>query len=237
VIVENEQFDGLIHRIEKLYLSELRDNDDPSEKLFKDFHLSKDIVSAVDYHFKKDADRLLSFEQRLDSYTNELKELQLRDTQVRAPRIKLNIIGLILYFTLGFPFFLCGYLTNYPAYWLAGVVSEAIPLRDDFVGSIKLSVGMLVFLVAYVIESTLVGYLSSPAWATLFALSLYPAGVFALAYSKRYYRVSGSLRFLHLFMRKSNRIARLKTMRESLIKELEIGKEEYLQHKLFSGTT
>jgi hypothetical protein len=159
-----------------------------------------------------------------------LKDLNVRDTQIRTNRIRLNFFGLFIYFLFGCPLFLYGYVTNFPAYWLAGRLAQAIPLRDDFVGSIRLSAGMFVFLIIYILEATLVGYFLGFVWSLIFVISLYPAGLFTLGYIKKYYRVAGSLRYLRLFMTKGDRITRLKVARESLINELEAGKEEYLSH-------
>jgi hypothetical protein len=46
---------------------------------------------------------------------------------------------------------------------------------------------------------------------------------------KEYYITRGTLKYIGLFLRKSNLIAELKSERRALVKELEEGKEVYLK--------
>jgi 1-acyl-sn-glycerol-3-phosphate acyltransferase len=228
VIVEDEQLERLISNIERLYRSKLRQTEDPQEKAPADFYLSKDIVRAVEYHLQKDPKRLLDFETRLDTYLASLNRLGIRDTQVRASRLPVNFAGSIALFVLGFPLFLYGFIFNYIPYRLPGEVVRRIPMADDFVGSVQLAGGMLIFLITYIVQGLLVYHFIGGWWALAFVISLYPAGVFAVAYLTKYYRFRGTLKYLHLFIRKSDLIAHLKNTRANLVKELETGKDEYL---------
>ena len=46
----------------------------------------------------------------------------------------------------------------------------------------KLAFGMFVFLIFYIIEIVAIGMLTEWYWAVLFAMTLYPAGVFTIHY-------------------------------------------------------
>jgi len=228
VIIEDERLDKLIKQIEILYRSKLRDESDPNEKAPQDFYLSKDIVKAVEFYAKTDPEHLESFEKKIDTYLQTLRRLGIRDTQVRMARIPFNVIWTISYFILGFPIFAFGMFTNYIPYRLAGVVALAIPLRDDFVGSIKMASGMFIFLLFYLVEFSLVVTFTNYIWGIAFLVALYPAGLFTVNYIKKYYEVRGILKYIHLFIRKSNLITQLKSTRNQLVEELEKAKESYL---------
>jgi len=72
-------------------------------------------------------------------------------------------------------------------------------------------------------------YFTNSLAAIIFGLSFYPAGFFAVAYRKAYYKFGGTIKYLGLFMRKSNVVARLKSERQELTDELEMRKREYLK--------
>ena len=229
VIIEDEQQERLISNIERMYRSKLRQLEDPQEKAPADFYLSKDIVRAVQYHIKKDPARLYDFEVRLDTYLASLNRLGIRDTQVRASRLPVHFKGSLVLFVLGFPVFLYGFIFNYIPYRLPGEVVKRIKMDEDFVGSVQLAGGMLIFLITYLVQGAIVASFFGHWWALAFIVSLYPTGVFAVSYLTKYYRFRGTLRYLHLFIRKSDLVAHLKNNRAQLVKELEDGRDEYLK--------
>lgn len=229
IIVENDKLDNLIVQIERLYRSQLREESSERDKAVQDFYISKEIVKAVNYIQKEFPDKASQFELKISNYFNVLKRLNLRDTQIRAKRIRVGMWTNSIYFILGFPMFLYGYLTNILPYKLSKYLSKKIVVRKDFIGSMKLALGVLVFLVFYSIEILIFGLLTQWYWAVLFAIGLYPAGVFTIHYIKRYYYLKGSLRYINLFIKKNNLIANLKLMRKELIDELEDGREWFLR--------
>ena len=231
VIIEDERLERLIKQIEILYRSKLRDDNKLEEKPSQDFYLSQDIVKAVEYFAQKEPKVLKEFEQKITYYLKELKDLKIRDTQVRSSSISFEFIGKMAYFIVGFPLFLYGLITNVIPFKLAEFISKKILIRDDFVGAINMAVGMLIFLLIYSIESTVFGICTNTMWGVLFCLSLYPAGLFTINYFKTYYKVRGTVKYLRLFMQKSDLVTNLKSTRQDLVDELENRKNEYLDQR------
>ena len=229
IIVEDEKLDNLILQIESLYRSQLREESSERDKAVQDFYISKEIVKAVTYIQKEFPDKATQFELKISNYFNVLKRLKLRDTQIRAQRIRVGMWSNILYFILGFPMFLYGYLTNILPFKISEYLSKKILVRKDFIGSMKLALGVLVYLVFYTIEIITFGLLTHWYWAVVFLLTLYPTGVFTIHYIKRYYYIKGSIRYINLFIKKSSLMANLKLMRKELIHDLEEGRELYLK--------
>lgn len=228
VIVNDEKINNLIMQIENLYRSKLRDESKQMDKAIQDFYLSKEIVKAVEYIQNGFPQKAMNFEVKISNYFNRLKQLNLRDTQIRANSIRIEILNNILYFILGFPIYLYGYATNIIPFRLSEFLSKKIFVRKDFIGSMKLAFGMFVFLLFYILEIVIFGMLTHWYWALLFTITLYPTGVFTIHYIKRYYYLKGSIRYINLFIKKSNLIANLKVIRKELIDELEEGRQLYL---------
>ena len=231
VIIEDERLDRIIRQIEILYRSKLRDESKPEEKAHQDFYLSKDIVKAVEFHLRKNPERLSNFEARIANYLKGLKRLGIRDTQVRSSRISLNLFWSIVYFILGFPLFLYGFVFNYLPFKLADMLVRYLNIREDFVGSIRMAGGMFIFLIMYIVEAVIVGLSTNFWWALLFILTLYPAGLFTITYLKEYYQMRGTLKYIGLFLKKSDLIARIKTTRAELVKDLEKGRAEFVEQR------
>ena len=198
------------------------------EKAVQDFELSQDIVKAVEFFTQHEPKKVKDFELKITQYLAELERLDLRDTQIRSSSVSKNLIGKILYFIFGFPIFIFGFVTCLIPFKLSGFISDKIIIREDFVGAIKIAVGLLVFTFLFAIESTLIGMYTDTLWGILFFIALYPAGAFTLAYITNYYKFRGSIKYLNLFMRKSDVVANMKVMRKELINELEARKEEFI---------
>jgi hypothetical protein len=227
LIVEDERLDKLIKQIEILYRSKLRDESRPTEKAPQDFYLSKEIIKAVEFFAESKPDELIDFEDKIDSYLKDLKRLQIRDTHVRSSRLALDYFWLPLFFVFTFPIFVYGFITNYLAYKIPGLLSEKIQMADDFVGSIKITSGMFIFLIVYSIESYFVGRFTNIFVGIAFFISLYPAGMFTMHYIKTYYRTRGTFRYIRTFIRKSDLVAEMKVRRKELVDLLENARVVY----------
>tara|TARA_R110001592_G_scaffold75225_1_gene227861 strand:+ start:30985 stop:32328 length:1344 start_codon:yes stop_codon:yes gene_type:complete len=233
VIIEDEQLEKLIRQIEILYRSKLREQNKQQEKATQDFYLSQDIVEAVQYYAKNHPEILQDFEQKISVYLKRLKRLKIRDTQIRSSETSLPVLLRLLYFTFGFPLFLFGLITNIIPFKIVELIPSKVSIREDFVGAVKMATGMLIFLITYLVEASIVGFFTNFLWAILFILSLYPAGLFTVDYFKKYYQVRGTIKYLRIFMKKGDLIANLKTTRQELVDELEMRKEDFIKVRTF----
>lgn len=228
LIVEDERLEKLIKQIEILYRSKLRDESRPTEKAPQDFYLSKEIIKAVEFFAQNRPDELNDFEDKIDSYLTNLRRLHIRDTHVRSSRLALDYFWLPLFFVFTFPIFLYGFLTNYLAYKVPGLLTSRLKMAEDFVGSVKITAGMFVFLIVYLAETYFVSSATNIFIGIAFFISLYPAGMFTMYYIKTFYKTRGTFRYIRTFIRKSDLVAEMKVRRKELVDLLENARELYV---------
>ena len=231
IVIENNSLEKVIQQIEILYRSKLRETHSIQEKAPADFYLSKDIVDAVTYFKEKHPERLGALEEDLTAYLNNLKRLGIRDTQIRNDNLSLNKFSEYLFFILGFPLFVFGFMGNFIPFKIAEILAKKILVRADFIGSMKLGLGMFIFLICYSIEFVLLANYTTYFWAFLIVANLYPFGLFTINYIKNYYLVRGTLKYLYLIRRKPKLIQDLKNIRATIVEILEKSKIEYLASK------
>lgn len=230
IIIEDERLEILTGLIEKLYRSELRDDTLPQDKLHQDFYLSREIVAAVQWFDRHHPDQVDMFDRRIRAYLHHVERLNLRDTQVKQPMDQMEILRIGFVLIAGFPLFCAGWLANILPFKLAEWVAGRIRVREDFVGSIRLSAGMFIFLFTYLLQAGCMVIWTSWISGLVLLLLFYPAGIYALHYLKSVYRIRYSFDYLFIWRKKENLIHRLRDIRQELISELEKGKEEYLSH-------
>ena len=55
--------------------------------------------------------------------------------------------------TLSFPIFIFGFVSNFIPSNLTGIITDNVKIRADFVGAVKIAVGLFVFTICYSIEA------------------------------------------------------------------------------------
>ncbi|NNL16011.1 MAG: hypothetical protein HKO81_05150, partial [Flavobacteriaceae bacterium] len=228
VVVEDESIVELVKDIERLYRSTLREELPNEHKASLDFYLSKQIVNAVAYNKKVRPKEYLIFKQKIGQYFLALDRLKLSDTQFRTSEHYANPIWKTSYFIIGFLLFMYGFLVNILPYKTVEFLSRKISVRKDFIGSMKLAFGMFVFLLFYIALILLFTSFTNWIWGLIFALSLYPSGLYTINYINQWYRFRGQLNYLRLASNRKGIIPRLHALREDLLKELDNGREMYL---------
>ncbi|MBT8205664.1 MAG: lysophospholipid acyltransferase family protein [Eudoraea sp.] len=228
VIVKDESTEQLVTDIERLYRSTLREELPREHKASQDFYLSRQIVEAVSYNKQTRPKASLKFQQQIREYFEALDRINISDVVFRSPGRYARSLWKLPYFILGFPVFLYGVLVNIIPYKTVALLSRKITVRKDFIGSMKLAFGMFVFLLFYIAQIVVFSSFTNWYWGIVFALSLYPAGLFAINYINQWYRFQGHLTYSRLKANKKNSIHKLHALREVLLMELDKGRQRYL---------
>jgi len=227
VLIDDEKHDMMIHQIEKLYFSEEEHIDNLRRKAKKRFELSKEIAETIDYFAQENSEEFKLFEGRLNNYMKILERLKLDDHHMFRSNVSMGLLRSFFYFVLGFPVFVFGYLLNIIPFKLADLVSKKIPVREDFIGSLKITSGAFIFLIFYILEAFVVKQFTNSYWTIIFLCLLYPTGIFALNYVKRFYAVLDTIKYLRISSRKMDFIERLRFDRDEMINTIEKWRIEY----------
>ncbi|MCX2720488.1 lysophospholipid acyltransferase family protein [Lentiprolixibacter aurantiacus] len=229
VMVEDQSIDQLVKDIERLYRSTLREEMPEEHKASQDFYLSQEIVKAVVFNRQNRPKKSFKFERRIRQYFRALDKLKISDSKFRDPGSNNPSPWRIPYFIFGLPIFVYGFLVNILPYMTVGLLSRRVSVRADFIGSMKLAFGMFVFLIFYVLQVLIFATLTNWAWGIVFALSLYPGGLFAVNYLNQWYRFKAYLNYLRLKAKRKEPIGRLQRLRDELLNELDVGRHSYLE--------
>lgn len=230
VVIKEKELDKLILNIERIYREQLVDSvKQDVDKNIKDFYMSKEIVNAVNYFYKKDKKRLIKTKKKISRYLGKIKELELRDTQMRKTGMKQKYMLKLGFLIVTFPLFLFGYINNYLPFKVTESLSRKMLNRGDFRGSMQISLGALSFLVFHTLQSIIVFAFFNIVIAIIYFLLLYPTGLFTLKYLREYYRFKNRIRLIRLLLNKGDLMTKLAIERKEIIDALEKGKNEYLQ--------
>ena len=223
VVIQNEKHDLLVKGLEDLYRTEFGYNINMEQQAVDSFELSKRIVRSVGELEKTDLEQYNHLSRRVSSYFAALKRLRIEDHQIERGHVLLNLVRDVFLMILGFPFFLVGYALNIIPFYLAGLVSGKIQVREDFVGSLKITAGMFIFLLYYIGQALVIKMFLGWIWALIALFLFYPFGLFAIRYVKRSFALRDSIKLDSLIRRKFKLLDQLKMERKAILNTLKIG--------------
>lgn len=231
VVIKDEKIYTLVEQIETLNFNILAPELGQTEKGEQRFALSKEIVNIIKFYNEFNNEKLKDFQRRIGDYFEKLKLLKIKDTQLNYSNTKHSHIGNLLYLILAAPVFIYGLLVNIIPFSMLRILSSRIKVREDFVGSKKLALGMFSFLIFYIFQSMLLGWITQWYWAVLFILSFFPSGLVCLDYLKRFNSLKHEIQ-LNVLSKEGIKIFKeLKLERTRLLHDWAGLKESYLQSR------
>jgi hypothetical protein len=168
----------------------------------------------------------------MNRYLSKIEGLELRDDLLSTARGQktfvrrvLGLIGVIL----GFPVYLWGVVNNFIPFRLPSYLVRYLDTSAEYLSTIKMLSGFVVFGIFYTAQGFLVWWLSgSGVWTTLYLISILPAGRFALYYHDTMQRYRQHLRIFTLFIRRKTLMYEIIQERMALIKALDEAKDQYM---------
>ncbi len=237
VAIQDADLDKLVANIELIYKSQLLKDFGHSPKEMEDgFKTTKAISDSVHYFQEHQPERVEKIKNEINSYLDTLDHLSLDDGLIKGVSKKRPVFkafSSFLYLVIGFPLFVFGFLNNYLPFRIPFWASRLISKRQEFFGSIALTMGTFTFLIFYSLQIWLVDEFTHD-WRVVlaYALLLPISGLFAFSYKKRFTTIRGGWMVFSLFYKKTSLITSLITKRQLIVDELEKGKNEFwFQHK------
>lgn len=192
-----------------------------------DFYVQQDFSAAIN-HFKENSPLLYEeLANDIKSYIVRLNELNISDQVIGEYRKEINKRRMFSYI-LGLPLFIFGFVNNYIPYRLTGFITDRLKINQTFSGSIRLAIGLFMFLFWYILISILVGLFWMGLWAVIYPVTMYISGIYCLIYDSaiRQSKKRNQLRFYS--KNKREIIVQLMGKRLKIIESLKKCKADFL---------
>ena len=230
-IVETEE---VVSALELIYKKELMVELGLDEKnQSDDFAATKGLVDGVEWYFQNKPNEVEEFKTMLSNYQGNLDLLQIKDEFLNPDTKSITFtdrLYMYLYMIIGFPIYVFGIVTNFIPYKAPRWVAMKYNSAKSEIASIKLVVGMALFIAYYGLGIYLFhGAVNDSAFTIVYALSLIPAGNFVLSYVRKIRRYREHLRFLTMFYQKTTIVSQIQQERKELIDFINRAKDEYVK--------
>lgn len=219
-MISDERQVDFVESLEWFLKNQIHSKELNSHNLVKSFILSKEIISGVEEFANSHPIEFTELELQLKNYRKRFEKLNLDRDKVLKNKNYLILVFQSIMLILTSPVFIYGVICNAIPYAFTKWLSQKIKVREDFVGSLKLSAGMFIFLIVYILQVSFLSiYLNKTAAITLFAL-FYPTGIFSLYYMRICISLTKSLRHLFIFRKKKQLIHLITEEQYNLEKEI-----------------
>ena len=167
------------------------------------FGVDKKMIAAVDGYKIKDMSGFDSLMNQVKEYSIKIKEAGLTYKSVQKSAFKLwSLIVKILILIATLPLFVYGYVNNFIPVAVAYKISKKIK-DDQFISSIRFVVGMLLFPIAYLIQTLLFWAISgNGVYALNYLASLLIGAIIAYQWRKCYYNAVADLKWVKVILTK-----------------------------------
>ena len=171
------------------------------KNLKDDFFVTKQITEKVNSVAQNNQTILNEFKLKARDYFNQLKKHRIKDWLIN-PKLnqRVNFYNLYLYFfivILFFPLYAIGILGNYGAYLITKKLTRKIVKNKEFYSSIAIALGMIFFLINYLVWFFVIYLFSVNIFFPLFICFLFiMAGWFSLHYHQFKAKTFGMWRIL-----------------------------------------
>ncbi len=189
--------------------------------LFDKFRADKIMISILDHKFETDPDVLRKLAEKTASYMKNLEALNMRNRVIESRGFStLSMFLRLILLPVFSPFALYGYINNWLPFNIPVMKTRTVKDKQ-FHSSFKFVFSLLLFPAFYTVQSVLVGIFTGPAWVGwAYFLSLPLTGYIALYWSFHYKKLSASVRFRILGLRKDSLMAQTMCLHSEIIESM-----------------
>lgn len=240
--LEHLEIESIVESINNIYRRELAvELGKAKSKGVSDFSITKGLINAVEWFYRRYPERVEQFRSDLDQYLRNLNRLHVKDEflqpQGNASPLT-HRLRMIMILLLGFPLFIFGLVNNYIPHKIPRWYTQTKGVEKSMYATTKMVIGIGSFILYYALILALVFRLTDSWLITMiYALLMPPSGNFVLRYNRWVDAYRQHLTFLSIFYQKKQLLYRLIADRERLISDLNRFKEEYFSESGFSPGT
>ncbi len=224
LLIENRENDEVFDQLQKLYFEEMINRfKTPNLTENQKLELKKSLVKAIEYFKKSAPDFSNKLQQLLKEYFSKMIDIELNNPgfNKRLVSDKFSIITNIIGLFTGFPIFLLGFVFNYPAYRISGVLTKCFSQRDDFTGGLRLVIGTFSFLISYILFGIVFAQFFNGLLILVLLVLLPFLGMFSLGYVRVFNALKSELFYRKMIATNNYSFKKLLELRKEIIEELE----------------
>lgn len=233
--VQNEKLDSVVKKIELIVKNKFQEDYKTASKKEEEFSFLQKVIESIQMIRENQPQLITNLELKLDLYLTRIRDLGISDRSVAD----LSLLGSVrdlfrLISTL--PFFLVGFITNSIPYyttvfyfrklnlfWREGYKPPHKKVNPAFKGSISMAIGMVLFILFYLILAAISTWLTKNVWIGLSSLILfYFSGLFTMRYIRWFVLFKQKLKFRNLLREKQELFTSLIIERQAIIEELKV---------------
>jgi len=234
--VENSETANMLKNLKLIYKMELAIDlgfDDDLKQ--HDFSMTRGMADAINWYYAEHPGLFHQMDRRMTRYLAKVEGLELRDELLSTAQghrtITRRAFGLLGVIT-GFPLYLWGVVNNFLAYRVPAHLVKFLGTSIEYLSTIKMLSGFVVFAFFYTLQSIGVWYLTgSGLLTTLYILTLLPAGLFARYYHDTMQRYRQHIRIFTLFLKRKTLMYEIIQERLALIGAIDKAKAEYMNRQ------
>jgi 1-acyl-sn-glycerol-3-phosphate acyltransferase len=222
VIIENKEDDEMVAGLEEMFLRERtrEAGGNPSNQC--DTHLtSVKLAQLAGTLSRTQPEKAEALRHKVKDYLARVHDLGIRDWNLRPSSIEkmgsADVLGDAAFFTLGFPVWIFGVITNYIPYKVPYLLTQKIVKHIEWHASINATVGAFLWLLCWGLESLAVALLFRNWWLlAAFMLAMPLSGMFAQYYYVRIRRSNGKSALLAAMRKNKAEVEALINLRHEI---------------------
>lgn len=222
VIIEHKEDDELVAGLEEMFLREYARELKLNPSNQKETHLvSVKLAQTANRLSTENPQAATDLREKVKDYLKRVHHLGIRDWNLRPSSIEkmgnVDVLTDAVFFTLGFPFWVFGVITNYIPYKVPYLITEKIVKSVEWHASVNGTLGAFMWLICWGLESLAVALLFRNWWVlAAFMLAMPLCGIFAQYYYVRIRRSNGKSALLKAMRNNKKEVQALVALRNEI---------------------
>ncbi len=234
--VQNEELDSLVKKIELILNNKFhKDNKTPISKKENEFAFQQKVIKSIQTICENQPQLILRLELRLDHYLKRLRKRGISDRSIAELSILVSAWEFFR-LILAFPLFCAGFIINSVPYYSTilyfrklnlfsreGFAPPRKKINPAFKGSIAMAIGMVFFIVCYLLLAAITFWVTQNIWAGICSpILFYLSGLFTMRYIGWFFLFQQKVKFRKLFKEDPELFTSLIIERQEIIEELKV---------------
>lgn len=230
--IQKEELDSVVKKVELILKRRFGDT---TQQKAEEFALQQRVIESIQSLIEKKPEIISGLETRLDQYLNKIRQLGISDGAIANLSFLVSITELTR-LIITFPVFLTGYAINAGPYYATvyyfrslnlfqreGYRAPRANVRPAFFGSIAMAIGMVMFLVYYLVLFAIsIWFIGNIWWSVGFLIAFYFSGLFTMRYIRWFYLFTQKWKLRKLIEERKDVFTSLIVERQEIIRDLTV---------------